>query len=109
MCGVTPFDNSAGAAELVKAPSLDKAPALIKEAGYKGERIVLLSATDQAIVHNQALVTRERLSAAGLNIDLHANDWGTLITRRSPNQPMDKGGWNPVPTMADSPDVRAPA
>ena len=31
---------------------------LMKEAGYKGEKIVVLSATDQPIVHSQALVDR---------------------------------------------------
>jgi len=83
ICGGTPFETTAGADVLLKGPNLEKAKALIKEAGYKGERIVLLSATDQSIVQNQALVTKERLGAAGLNIDLQANDWGTLITRRA--------------------------
>jgi hypothetical protein len=61
ICGGTPFETAAGADVLLKGPNIEKAKALIKEAGYKGERIVLLSATDQSIVHNQALVTKERL------------------------------------------------
>ena len=55
---------------------------------------MLLSATDQPIVHAQALVTAEALSKAGLNVELQANDWGTLITRRASKEPVDKGGWN---------------
>ena len=40
---------------------LAKAKELIKEAGYKGEKIVVLSATDQPIVHSQGLITVELL------------------------------------------------
>ena len=70
---------------------------------------MLLSATDQPIVHNQALVTREALSRAGLNIDLQANDWGTLITRRASKEPIDKGGWNLFHTWTSAPDMLSPA
>ena len=109
ICGGTPFETTAGADELLNGPNLDKAKALIKEAGYKGERIVLLSATDQPIVHNQALVTKEALTKAGLNIDLQANDWGTLITRRASKEPIDKGGWNLFHTWTSAPDMLSPA
>jgi len=109
ICGGTPFETTAGADALLKGPNPEKAKALIKEAGYKGEKLVLLSATDQSIVHNQALVTRERLTAAGLNIDLQANDWGTLITRRASKEPIDKGGWNLFHTWTAAPDMLSPA
>ena len=109
ICGGTPFETTVGADALLKGPNLDKAKALIKEAGYNGERIVLLSATDQPIVQNQALVTREALGRAGLNIDLQANDWGTLITRRASKEPIDKGGWNLFHTWTSAPDMLSPA
>ena len=53
-----PLATDAGADALLHGPNLAKAKALIKEAGYNGEKIVLLSATDQPIVHGQALVTQ---------------------------------------------------
>jgi len=109
ICGGTPFESNAGADVLLKGPNLARAKQLIQEAGYKGERIVLLSATDQPIVQGQALVTRERLSAAGLNIDMQANDWGTLITRRASKEPIDKGGWNLFHTWTAAPDMLSPA
>ena len=55
---------------------------------------MLLDATDQPIVHAQALVTLAALRQAGLNVELQAMDWGTLITRRASKEPIDKGGWN---------------
>ncbi len=107
-CG-TPFETNAGAEALLKGPNLAKAKELIKEAGYKGEKIVLLSATDQPIVHGQALVTLDALRKAGLNVELQANDWGTLITRRASKEPVEKGGWSIFHTWTSAPDFFSPA
>jgi peptide/nickel transport system substrate-binding protein len=107
-CG-TPFETNAGAHDLLKAPNPAKAKQLIAESGYKGEKIVLLSATDQPIVHGQALVTLEALRKAGLNVELQANDWGTLITRRASKEPVDKGGWSIFHTWTSAPDFFSPA
>ena len=109
VCGGTPFESTTGSDALLKGPNPAKAKQLIEEAGYKGERIVLLSATDQPIVQQQALVTTETLRRAGLNIDLQANDWGTLITRRASKEPIDKGGWNLFHTWTAAPDMLSPA
>jgi peptide/nickel transport system substrate-binding protein len=93
----------------LKGPNPAKAKELIKEAGYKGEKIVLLSATDQPIVHGQALVTLDALRRAGLNVEFQANDWGTLITRRTSKEPIDKGGWSIFHTWFSAPDFFSPA
>jgi len=108
VCGA-PLESNAGADALSNGPDLAKAKELIEEAGYKGERIVLMSATDQPIVHGQALVTLEALRKAGLNVDFQANDWGTLITRRASKEPLDKGGWSIFHTWAAAPDLFSPA
>jgi len=88
-CG-TPLATEAGAEALLNGPDPAKAKQLIAESGYKGEKIVLLDATDQPIVHAQALVTLAMLRQAGLNIELQALDWGTLITRRASKAPIDQ-------------------
>jgi peptide/nickel transport system substrate-binding protein len=108
ICG-TPFATDAGAEELEHAPNFARAKALIAEAGYKGEKIVLLDATDQPIVHAQALVTNELLTKVGLNVQIDANDWGTLITRRASKEPDDKGGWDLFHTWTSAPDMLSPA
>jgi peptide/nickel transport system substrate-binding protein len=107
-CG-TPFETTAGADALLKGPNPGKAKQLIEEAGYHGEKIILLSATDQPIVHGQALVTLEALRKIGLNVELQANDWGTLITRRASKEPIDKGGWSIFHTWTSAPDFFSPA
>jgi peptide/nickel transport system substrate-binding protein len=107
-CG-TPFETNAGADALLNGPNPAKAKELIQEAGYKGEKIVLMSATDQPIVHGQALVTLAALRGAGLNVEFQANDWGTLITRRTSKEPIDKGGWSIFHTWFSAPDFFSPA
>jgi peptide/nickel transport system substrate-binding protein len=107
-CG-TPFETNAGADALLNGPNLAKAKQLIQESGYKGERIVLLSATDQPIVQGQALVTLDALRKAGLNVELQASDWGTLITRRTSKEPIEKSGWSIFHTWTSAPDFFSPA
>jgi peptide/nickel transport system substrate-binding protein len=107
-CG-TPFETNAGADALLSGPNPAKAKQLIQESGYQGEKIVLLSATDQPIVQGQALVTLDVLRKAGLNIELNASDWGTLITRRASKEPVEKGGWSIFHTWTSAPDFFSPA
>jgi peptide/nickel transport system substrate-binding protein len=107
-CG-SPAESKVGSEVLTGKRDLAKAKQLIKEAGYNGEKIVVLSATDQPIVHSQGLVTTELLRSAGLNVELAANDWGTLINRRAVREPIDKGGWSIFHTWLVGPDMVNPA
>jgi peptide/nickel transport system substrate-binding protein len=107
-CG-SPFESKVGSEVLTGKRDVAKAKALIKEAGYKGEKVVILSATDQPIVHSQGLLTLELLKSAGVNAELAANDWGTLISRRAVKEPIDKGGWNIFHTWWVGPDMANPA
>ncbi|HVM81886.1 MAG TPA: ABC transporter substrate-binding protein [Stellaceae bacterium] len=107
-CG-TPMASDAANAPLAGKRDFEKAKALIKEAGYNGEKIVVMTATDQPIVNAQALVTMETLKKLGINAELAAMDWGTLITRRASHEPVDKGGWNIFFTWFVAPDMANPA
>ena len=81
-CG-TPLASEVAADPLKGKRDLEKAKQLIKESGYKGERIVIIDATDQPMVHAQSLITLDLLKKLGLNAEVQAGDWGTLITRRA--------------------------
>ena len=107
-CG-TPMSSEAGTEPLKGKRDFEKAKALVKEAGYKGERVVVMTATDQPIVNAQALVVMEVLKKLGINAELSAMDWGTLITRRASHEPIDKGGWNIFFTWTAAPDLLNPA
>ena len=107
-CG-TPLSSEIGAEPLKGKRDFDKARKLIQESGYKGEKIVIISATDQPIVHSQSLITAELLRKLGLNVELQAGDWGTLITRRTSKEPVVKGGWSIFHTWFVGPDMLSPA
>jgi len=92
-CG-TPMANDAGSEALTGKRDFEKAKKMIAEAGYKGEKIVVMDGVDQPVAHTQALVVTELLKKLGLNVELQAMDWGTLVTRRASKEPIDKGGYN---------------
>jgi peptide/nickel transport system substrate-binding protein len=92
-CG-TPMANDAGSAALSGKRDFDKAKKLIADAGYKGEKTVVLDAIDQPVAHAQALVVADLLKQLGVNVDLQTMDWGTLVTRRASKEPVEKGGWS---------------
>lgn len=90
----TPLANSAGSEALTGKRDFDKAKKLVAEAGYKGEKIVVLDATDLVGPHAQALVVVDLMKKLGLNAEIAAMDWGQLVTRRASMKPVDQGGWN---------------
>jgi peptide/nickel transport system substrate-binding protein len=107
-CG-TPLSSEISAEPLKGKRNFDKAKQLLKEGGYKGEKVVIIDATDQPIVHSQSLLTLENLKKIGMNAEIQAGDWGTLITRRTVKETPDKGGWNIFHTWLVGPDMVNPA
>ena len=75
--------NDAGAATLTGKRDFDKARRLIAEAGYTGEKIVILDAVDLLTNHIHALVIFDLFKKLGLNVELATSDWGTVVTRRA--------------------------
>jgi peptide/nickel transport system substrate-binding protein len=92
-CG-TPMASEAGSTALSGKRDFDAAKKLVAEAGYKGEKIVLLDAVDQPLIHAEALVLSDVLKKLGLNVEYVAADWGTVVTRRASKKPVAEGGWN---------------
>ena len=108
-CGSPPKAKSARRS-LTGKRDMAKAKQLIQEAGYKGEKIVVLVG-DRSADRAQPGPGDDRApaSSAGLNAELAANDWGTLINRRAVKEPIEKGGWNIFHTWLVGPDMANPA
>ncbi|ONG56079.1 ABC transporter substrate-binding protein [Pseudoroseomonas deserti] len=64
------------------------------EAGYAGQKIVVLHAADHRTIEPLGQVTYDLLRRAGLNVELQAADWGTIASRRGNREPVDRGGWS---------------
>ncbi|BBK30633.1 peptide/nickel transport system substrate-binding protein [Stella humosa] len=90
-----PMETDAGS-EVYKAPKdLKKAEQLFKEAGYKGEPITILHATDHQYINPATQVLIQQLRRASfLKLDVQAMDWGAVVARRAKKEPPAQGGWN---------------
>ncbi|WP_335904884.1 ABC transporter substrate-binding protein [Acidisphaera sp. L21] len=71
-----------------------RARAMLKEAGYGGQRVVIINPTDFPDIGALGQVTADALKQAGMNVDLNESDWGTVIQRRNSREPVEKGGWS---------------
>jgi len=76
------------------APNLDLARTAVQQSGYDGTPVVVLDAQDSTISSTFARVSADRMRRAGLNVDLQAMDWATLVTRRLSKNPVNQGGWS---------------
>ncbi len=61
---------------------LEKAKALMKEAGYDGTPIRWMSTKEYFYNYNAGVVFKQQLEAAGFKVDLQVMDWATLVKRR---------------------------
>lgn len=75
-------------------PQFEKAKALLKEAGYKGQPIVLMNPSTFPALNKYPAVMAALLRQAGFTVDVQSMDWPTLVTRRAMKNPSDQGGWN---------------
>jgi len=73
---------------------IERARKLVAESGYKGETVVLIAPSDIATILQVSQVTRELLIKIGLKVDYQVMDWGSLVTKRNNQGPIDKGGWS---------------
>ena len=89
------LETDAGA-DLLKKQDLERAKQLLAEAGYKGEKIVVMAPSDFATINAASLTTAAMLRKLGVNVDLQAMDWGTLVSRRPVKDPPSKNpaGWH---------------
>ncbi len=67
---------------------VDAAKALLKESGYNGEPIELLSSNDIEYMGNAALALQQQLSAIGVNIELRFQDISGLVASIYATEPV---------------------
>ncbi len=92
VCG-SPMENDAHT-EWLHHHDVERARQLFKEAGYDGRKVVVLQPVDYLMYSVAAQVTVGLLREAGVNAEVAASDWSTMLARRANRGPVDKGGWN---------------
>ena len=90
----TPFANDEGLGVLDGARDYDKVKREITEAGYAGEKVVVLAATDFPTLSALATVGAEMLRRVGMEVEVVAADWATIVQRRARRTPPAEGGWS---------------
>jgi peptide/nickel transport system substrate-binding protein len=89
-----PMSNDANTAWFKAAPDPAKARQLFQEAGYQGEKVIVLQATDFAFMNNSAQLIANWLRNINVKAELAAMTWGEVVTRRASTKPDDAGGWD---------------
>jgi peptide/nickel transport system substrate-binding protein len=103
------YEETRGAQALSGPRDYGRAKALVAEAGYKGEPVVLLDAADIPQLHAEAAVTADLLKRLGLNVEIATTEWGTVIKRIYSKDPVAQGGWNVFVTAFAAYDMLNPA
>jgi peptide/nickel transport system substrate-binding protein len=91
-CG-GPFATDAGALPDF-GKNKDKAKALLAEAGYKGEPIVLLHPTDISFLSAATQLLAQDLKSIGVNVEMQTMDFATMAQRRANKSAPGQGGWH---------------
>jgi peptide/nickel transport system substrate-binding protein len=92
VCG-SPNGTTAGS-DMFAHPDLARARALLKESGYQGEPVVLLSSHETLFVGMATDLAVQNLRQIGLNVDQVESDWATFMARRNSKKQPAAGGWN---------------
>ena len=90
--GKPEVDHGRDRVRLTKHRSTAEVKAMLEDAGYHGERVVLLHTTDQPFYNSRhPLVVADALSRVGITIDDQAMDWGTMLQRRGQQAAVGQG------------------
>lgn len=113
LCGAmfvcdTPLASDVGSETLVEGNGMDKAKALLAEAGYDGTPIVIMHPTDVGTLRTQPVVVAQAMRDAGFEVDLQAMDWQTLVGKRASQASIADGGWHMFMTNWVGADVFNP-
>ena len=98
VCG-SPLETQAGLGDWAKPGNhKEKAKELLKASGYNNEPVVILSASDNKVVTEMALITDQALKDVGFNTRLEIMDWSTLLVRRQTRESpaTNRAGWNVI-------------
>ena len=106
---VSPLASDIGMDALNGKRDLDAVKKALVQAGYAGEKVVIMGATDQPANYPLAEVAADLLKKVGMNVDYQATDWGMVVQRRALTKPPADGGWNMFCTGFSGLDFFTPA
>lgn len=105
-CG-SPLASEAGS-DALKTQDIERAKELLKASGYDGEKTVVLHVSDDPVISAQTSMTQQALRDIGMNLDVQAMDWSTLVARRAVKKEPAEGGWAIFQTWVNGADYLNP-
>jgi len=93
VCG-SPLGTEIGS-EPYRKPDIAKAKQLLADAGYKGEKVVLLGTPQLPPINAMTQVAEQRLREAGVNVDVQMADFAVMFQRMN-SRSAGAGNWNLV-------------
>ncbi|ONG53789.1 ABC transporter substrate-binding protein [Pseudoroseomonas deserti] len=91
----TPLYTEAGDTTLARGGDLELAKRLLRESGYAGEKIVMLTAQDSFAAKAVGDVAADMFRRIGMTIDYVSTDFATIQSRRlNRRAPPEQGGWH---------------
>ncbi len=103
----SPYASDVGS-ELMRDTDMEDAKAALAEAGYNGEKVVLL-ATMEGPNAGLGQVAEDLFRRLGLNVELVGMDFASITQRRTNRQSVDQGGWSVFLTAWLGDDINNPA
>jgi len=103
----TPLANEVGS-DALKVRNIERAKAALQAAGYNGEKVVLIAPGDYPQINALSIMTADIIRRLGMNLELIAADWGTVVQRRASKEPVDRGGWSMVHTTSSGQSLALP-
>jgi len=100
VCGAA-YGTEAGS-EPWRKRDIEKAKQLLRESGYKGEKVVMLGTREIPQIGAIAEGVTAALKQIGMNVELEMPDWGTLLGRITSNKrPVgEQGAWSIFANLA---------
>ena len=104
----SPMASDTGTAVLTSPRDYDKAKRDLLAAGYRGEKVSFLSASNFYTMSQQVDVAADQMRRAGMNVDIVPVDFGVWLQRRASKAPVDQGGWSCTTTLLPGLDLWDP-
>ncbi|BCG82818.1 MULTISPECIES: ABC transporter substrate-binding protein [unclassified Mesorhizobium] len=96
----TPYSNDENTGWYKKGGDPERAKQLFQEAGYAGEKVIIIQPTDEAWNSNAAQLLAATLRKIGVNAELAPGDWAGQSARIRNKGPVESGGWSIFMTNA---------
>ena len=108
-CPNTPMGSEAGLEPLRGPRDEAKARQALRDAGYRGEKVVLMVPSNSAVLLSQGAVMEDLLKRVGMEVEVYAVEFNAMLQRRNRKGPVSEGGWSAFVTNWSGADWLNPA